>query len=512
MRVAVIASTNGGVLSKLLEFDYFKSKLELVVSDRECGAIELARKHDIPTCVLHSKTGAEFSDKLLEFFGEREFDLLISFYTKLFRGNFVKTYKNKLINLHPSLLPAFPGMDGFGDTIKSNVCFAGSTIHFVDEGTDTGPPILQSAIPIDPNEDETCLRHRLFIQQCQSLLQVVKWFEQGRVSLKNKKVLIADTAYDKGVFSPSLDFKAAVDLSKELENEKKSSSKEVSSYPASLSNLIDYRNVDSHPLHLTYSELYSAIVLDGDFIHGRSQPGYVMSKTSPFVYAACQAVNYGLEKQDVLEKMTESLKNFYELIQPSSAAQWLGLRNPSNKLLNDAPPWAAVYPWRARTLDSYQKAYEKAALHENIAVGRDIGIEDGWLFCGPVSEEKCLIEASRILFVLRQISKYGYKRDNSPDGDVRATALVGDDNTWRWLITAGNHRASAASALGYKSIPIRVNLVIRRCDFDYWPRVVDGLYTKKEALQIFDSYFSGKPSLIAEPWRKYLNKFRQGER
>lgn len=81
-----------------------------------------------------------------------------------------------MINFHPSILPACPGMDGFGDTLKSGALFIGSTVHFIDEGMDTGKPILQAAFPRNPGESITKLRHRVFLQQVISLLQVVDWF------------------------------------------------------------------------------------------------------------------------------------------------------------------------------------------------------------------------------------------------------------------------------------------------------------------------------------------------
>ncbi|MDA1381029.1 formyltransferase family protein [Plesiomonas shigelloides subsp. oncorhynchi] len=73
--------------------------------------------------------------------------LFISFYTRLLSDVFLKAHPHRVINFHPSILPACPGMDGFGDTLKSGALFIGSTVHFIDEGMDTGKPILQAAFP-----------------------------------------------------------------------------------------------------------------------------------------------------------------------------------------------------------------------------------------------------------------------------------------------------------------------------------------------------------------------------
>jgi hypothetical protein len=163
-----------------------------------------------------------------------------------------------------------------------------------------------------------------------------------------------------------------------------------------------------------------------------------------------------------------------------------------------------VFPWRARSIESYQKAFEKAAIEENLSVGRDKDISDGWLFCGPVSEAKRRIEAERIHYVLTQIYKNGYQRSDGPDGDARATALVNEKMEWRWILTGGNHRASAAAALGYKEIPIRVNLVIRRNEVDYWKHVEEGLITREQALQFFDMIFEGETPLYTQGWVKEI--------
>lgn len=264
--------------------------------------------------------------------------------------------------------------------------------------------------------------------------------------------------------------------------------------------VLDLRDTTNHPLSLRYSEVHSQCVLWGRFEHGRAQPGLDVARSTPFVKAARAAIAHGVERAGVLDTMVATLRPYYERVRPRNAAEWLGLVAAAPAALAAAPPWAAVFPWRARSVESYRKAYEDAALAENRAVGREVGIEDGWLFCGPVSEDKMRIEAERILFVLRRILEHGYQRSDGNDGDVRATALVDEAGHWRWLITAGNHRASAAAALGLEAIPIRVNLVISRADVRHWRHVADALVDEARALAVFDRYFDARPPKVAEPW------------
>lgn len=263
---------------------------------------------------------------------------------------------------------------------------------------------------------------------------------------------------------------------------------------------LDLRQGTNHPLSLRYAEIHDAVLVDAEVAHGRAQPSLDTRGGTPFVRVARCAVRHGLQQPDVLELMVGELSRYYTAVRPDSAAQWLGLGDDAHPRLRAAPPWAAVFPWRARTLESYRKAYEDAAWAENRAVGRDVGISDGWLFCGPASPTKIRVEAERILFVLRRIARDGYQRSDGADGDVRATALVDDALKWRWLITAGNHRASAAAALGYERIPVRVNLVISRGDCRYWKHVVEGLFTEAQALTVFDAFFHATPGPVVRAW------------
>jgi len=265
--------------------------------------------------------------------------------------------------------------------------------------------------------------------------------------------------------------------------------------------VLDLRETTNHPLSLRYSEVFSQCVLWGRLEHGRAQPGLDAARSTPFVKAAQAALEHGPDCAGVLDAMASTLRSYYERVRPVNAAEWLGLEGDGAPPgLATVPPWAAVFPWRARSIASYRQAYEEAARAENRTVGREVGIEDGWLFCGPVSDEKICIEAERILFVLRRILEHGYQRSDENDGDVRATALVNEAGHWRWLITAGNHRASAAAALGLPAIPIRINLVISRADVRHWRHVADGLVDVTQALAVFDRYFDASPPPVAQPW------------
>ena len=268
------------------------------------------------------------------------------------------------------------------------------------------------------------------------------------------------------------------------------------------SNIIDLRNQSNHPSSFLYSEIYECAILDASIKDGRIQPGFNLKDSVPFVVAAKNGIEYGIEKEGFRDKIYDTLLLYYNNFQPKNAAEFLGLSLELENELVQAPPWGSVFPWRARTLDSYKKTYEKAAISDNKSYGYGGGVEKGWTFCGPTSAEKCSIEAKRMEYVIKRIHIDGYQRSNDKDGDIKVTALVNENKDWRWLVTSGFHRVCAVTALGYESIPVRVNLVISRQDVDFWPHVSSGLYSRENALTIFDNFFYGLPPIKAKLWNE----------
>lgn len=207
-KIVVIASTDGSVLSEALKIGNLKDYIYMVVSDRRCGAIELAKKHKIKTKVFNATTGRDFSDSLYDFFKHQQIDAYLSFYTKIFSGDFVKYSFKKLLNFHPSILPACPGRNGFGDTIKSGSKYIGSTLHLVDEGIDTGRPVIQSAFPYQPNLSFEQNRHIVFIQQCKILIQFIQWVSENRFI--DGQIIGANYLFSE--FIPNLESKEAIEF------------------------------------------------------------------------------------------------------------------------------------------------------------------------------------------------------------------------------------------------------------------------------------------------------------
>ncbi|HEX8202277.1 MAG TPA: formyltransferase family protein [Isosphaeraceae bacterium] len=211
-RFVIVTSTAGSVMGTLLRVPYFRAALHSVVADRDCPAVPKALDFGIPVEIVRGRSQDAFCAQLLAYLERHRVDYVISFYGKLFVGAILDVYRDRILNLHPSLLPAFKGLDGVRDALASGVRYVGTTIHFIDEKMDEGKILLQTAWPVDPTSDLRRVRHRLFEQQCRSLLQTVKWLADGRVRIAGNQVIVAGATYEDLEFAPNLDWDEAIRL------------------------------------------------------------------------------------------------------------------------------------------------------------------------------------------------------------------------------------------------------------------------------------------------------------
>lgn len=212
LRCVIVVSTGGSVMNELLKNEWYKNQIHSVISDRKCPGIDKAEAHGVPTRILKEPCISDFCLRLREYLQENKIDYVFLFYTRLIVGPLLSEYEDHIINLHPSLLPSFKGMDGFGDTIAYGARYVGSTIHFIDENMDEGKIIMQTSHPVDKSMSVSLLRHIIFRHQCKSLLQVMNWLSKGRVVVEDGLVTVKGANYNNFEFSPALDFESAVKL------------------------------------------------------------------------------------------------------------------------------------------------------------------------------------------------------------------------------------------------------------------------------------------------------------
>lgn len=201
LRIAVFASGSGSnfqALAEAIRNDKIDASIDLVVCDKPSAfVLERAKTLGIDTFVFHPKEYASreaYEEQIVAKLREKGIDLVVmAGYMRLVTNVLVEPFYGRMINIHPALLPAFPGMDGIGQALAYGAKVTGATVHFVDGGTDTGPIIAQQAVPIAEDDTKETLSAR--IQQAEHALlpAVVKWIAEGRVALDGRKVTIGQS-------------------------------------------------------------------------------------------------------------------------------------------------------------------------------------------------------------------------------------------------------------------------------------------------------------------------------
>jgi phosphoribosylglycinamide formyltransferase-1 len=210
-RFAFVTSTAGSVMNELLGNEFLRSHVHAVVADRPCDALVKAAHHGIPTRLIDAPTPEPFCRELAQHLQDRRIDYVLSFYTQFYAKDFRDRFRHRIVNSHPSLLPAFKGMRGFEDGIAYHCRIVGSTTELIRDVMDEGAIVIQAATAVDLSKDLAVTRHRVFVQQCKSMLQTVKWIVDGRLSVDGDEVLIRDARYGGADFSPALDFDQAIE-------------------------------------------------------------------------------------------------------------------------------------------------------------------------------------------------------------------------------------------------------------------------------------------------------------
>jgi len=203
-RIGVLISGSGTNLQALMDaIDTGRipnAKIVVVISNRRSAyGLERARAHGIPAeCILKREFEDEeaFNRAILERLKYYGVDLVVlAGYLSILSPEVVRSYPNRIINIHPSLIPAFCGKGFYGERVHRAVLdygakITGATVHFVDEGTDTGPIILQRPIEVKEDDDVHSLAARVLEVEHQLLPEAVRLFVEGRLAVEGRKVRI----------------------------------------------------------------------------------------------------------------------------------------------------------------------------------------------------------------------------------------------------------------------------------------------------------------------------------
>ena len=198
INIGVLVSGRGTNLQAIIEAveeGRIEGEISIVVSDNpDAYALKRAKQYNIETQYIDFnkfKNRENYDKKIVEYLKEKKVDLVVlAGYMRILSPYFIRTYKNKIINIHPALLPSFPGLHTQRQAVEYGVKVSGCTVHFVDEGVDSGPIILQKTVEVKDNDTEESLAERILKEEHQIYPRAIQLFSEGRLIIKGRKVFI----------------------------------------------------------------------------------------------------------------------------------------------------------------------------------------------------------------------------------------------------------------------------------------------------------------------------------
>ncbi len=203
VKIGVLISGSGTNLQALINSinkGEIRGEILVVISNkRDAYGLKRAGENNIENIYLDIKDfkdEAEYNLELVKILKARGVDLVVlAGYLRVLSGDFIKAYKNKIINIHPSLIPSFCGRGYYGKKVHKAVLdygakITGATVHFVDEGTDTGPIIMQDIVRVDLEDDVDSLQKKVLEKEHQLLIKAVGKFCDGRIEVRGRTVIV----------------------------------------------------------------------------------------------------------------------------------------------------------------------------------------------------------------------------------------------------------------------------------------------------------------------------------
>jgi len=198
-RIGVLISGRGSnmlAIAAACRDGRIEAEIRVVVSNL-AGAPGLTRAAElgIETAAVtkgESRNREEHDLKVASELKSRDVDLVcLAGYMRLLSPAFIREFRGRILNIHPGLLPAFPGLHAQRQAVEYGVRVAGATVHFVDEGLDTGPIVLQAVVPVETDDTEETLTARILAEEHRIYAEAVRLFFEGRLSIEGRKVRIA---------------------------------------------------------------------------------------------------------------------------------------------------------------------------------------------------------------------------------------------------------------------------------------------------------------------------------
>jgi phosphoribosylglycinamide formyltransferase-1 len=202
IKLAVLVSGRGSNLQAIIETiekGELAAEIAVVISDQPGAyALERARKYGIPAIAVDAKdfsgTRKQYDALLVKELQARGVDLVcLAGFMRIVGPALVRAFPGRIMNIHPALLPTFPGLHVQKKALEHGVRFSGCTVHFVDEGMDTGPIIIQAVVPVLNDDTEDSLSERILKQEHKIYSLAIRLFAEGRLSLEGRRVVVNGT-------------------------------------------------------------------------------------------------------------------------------------------------------------------------------------------------------------------------------------------------------------------------------------------------------------------------------
>lgn len=200
INIGVLISGRGSNLQSIIdsiENNSINASINVVISNKaDAYGLERAKNHNIKTSVITKKDFPDkddYDNKLIEVLKDNNVELVVlAGFMRIISPKVVQTFPLSIINIHPSLLPDFPGLDVHQRALDAGVTESGCTVHFVDEGVDSGPIILQAKVPVLEGDTEETLSKRILVEEHKIYPKAVGLIGDGRVSVTDRTVTIKD--------------------------------------------------------------------------------------------------------------------------------------------------------------------------------------------------------------------------------------------------------------------------------------------------------------------------------
>jgi phosphoribosylglycinamide formyltransferase-1 len=206
------SGTNLQAIIDAIETQKLDAKIQLVLSNKsDAYGLVRAKNHGITTDALDHKSFPSreaYDQAVVDLLRAREVELVVlAGFMRLLSPVFVKAYSNRIMNIHPALLPAFPGLHVQKRAVEHGVRFAGCTVHFVNEECDEGPIIIQAVVPVYSDDTEATLAARILKQEHRIYPRAIQLFAEGRLTVVGRRVLVDGHSKDdtQALIQPSLE-------------------------------------------------------------------------------------------------------------------------------------------------------------------------------------------------------------------------------------------------------------------------------------------------------------------